>query len=119
GRMRTGLLCLASTLALSAALVTAQTPATRPASAPKLTIDQLVQIKHPSGHQWTPDGRHVWWIYDDGGVNNIWAAAADGTGKPVALTNYPDSQTAAGSFWSADSQTLFYPHGGGLFAVSV
>src|SRR5262245_57350536 len=112
-------LLITSALALSAALVTAQTPATKPASAPKLTIDQLVQIKHPSGHQWTPDGRHVWWVYDDGGVNNIWSAAADGSGQPVALTKYPDGQAAAGGFWSADGQTYFYQRDGGLLAVSV
>jgi hypothetical protein len=51
----------------------AQTPARA-----NLTIDDLVHIKHPSGYQWTPDGSHVWWTYDDGGVNNVWAAAADG-----------------------------------------
>ena len=109
----------ASILALAAgALMNAQTPV--PASTnSKLTIDQLVQIKHPSGHQWTPDGKHVWWTYDDGGVNNVWTAAADGSGKPVQLTNYPDSLTGAGAFWSPDGQTFFYPHSGGLLAVPV
>ena len=68
--MRTTLSLAVSAIALSAGLLTAQTPPS------KLTIDQLVQIKHPSGHQWTPDGSHVWFTYDDGGVNNVWVAAA-------------------------------------------
>jgi len=117
-RVRTFKFFLASTLAVAAgALTNAQRPA--PTTAPNLTIDQLVQIKHPSGHQWTPDGTHVWWTYDDGGVNNVWAAPADGTGKPVALTNYPDGQFGAAGFWSPDGQTFLYPRGGGLLAVPV
>ncbi len=117
--MRTFKFFLASTLAVAAgALTNAQRPP-QTSSASKLTIDQLVQIKHPSGHQWTPDGKHVWWTYDDGGVNNVWAAPADGTGKPVALTNYPDGQFGAAGFWSPDGQTFFYARGGGLLAVPV
>src|ERR1700683_2101678 len=104
--MRTSRVLSASAMALCAALVMAQAPA------PKLTIDQLVQIKHPSGHQWTPDGSHVWFTYDDGGVNNVWASSADGKGQPVQLTIYPDGQTGAGGFWSHDSQTFFYQRDG-------
>src|SRR6478672_13341544 len=98
---------------LLSAVVMAQT------QAPKLTIDHLVQIKHPSGHQWTPDGKHVWFTYDDGGVNNVWAVPADESGPAVALTNYPDGQSGGGGFWSRDGQTFFFPRDGGLLAVSV
>ena len=87
-------------IVLLSAVAMAQTPA------PKLTIDQLVQIKHPSGHQWTPDGKHVWFTYDDGGVNNVWAVAADGSSQPVALTNYPDGQAGGGGFWSRRRQDV-------------
>jgi len=104
-------------VALLAGTAASQTP--KPRSASKLTIDQLIQIKHPSGHQWTPDGSHVWFTYDDGGVNNVWAAPADGSGPPVALTSYPDGQSGAGSFWSKDGQTFFFQRAGGLLAVSV
>src|ERR1700733_3046811 len=102
-----------SALVPLAVLVMAQGPA------PKLTIDQLVQIKHPSGHQWTPDGGHAWFTYDDGGINNVWAVATDGTHPAVQLTTYADGQTGAGGFWSRDGQTFFYQRGGGLLAVSV
>src|SRR5881394_2434825 len=87
-------------LAMLAGAAAAQTGTS--GAKPKLTIAQLIQIKHPSGHQWTPDGSHVWFTYDDGGINNVWAAAADGSGQPVALTNYPDGQAGGGGFWSPD-----------------
>src|SRR5215471_6856689 len=104
----------ATTAAICIPLVHAQTKPTA-----RFTIDDLVRIKHPIGHQWTPDGKHVWWTYDDGGVNNVWAAAADGNGQPVQLTKYPDGQAGAGGFWSPDGQTFFFQRGGGLQAVSI
>jgi dipeptidyl aminopeptidase/acylaminoacyl peptidase len=107
-------------LALLAGTATAQSPKpATPASKSKLTIDELVAIKHPSGHQWTPDGSHVWFTYDDGGVNNVWAAPADGTGQPVALTVYADGQSGNGAFWSKDSQNFYFLREGALLAVSV
>jgi dipeptidyl aminopeptidase/acylaminoacyl peptidase len=110
--MRTSRLLSFSALVSLAALAMSQAPA------PKLTIEQLVQIKHPSGHQWTPDGSHVWFTYDDGGVNNVWAVPADGNGQPVALTAYSDGQAGAGGFWSRDGRTFFFQRDGGLLAVS-
>src|SRR5690349_15344168 len=104
-------------LALIATTATSQTTKARAPS--RLTIDQLVQIKHPSGHQWAPDGSHVWFTYDDGGINNVWAVPADGSGPPAALTTYSDGQSGAGGFWSKDGGTFFFPRDGGLLAVSV
>jgi dipeptidyl aminopeptidase/acylaminoacyl peptidase len=100
-------------MVLLAGTAVAQTPKA------KLTIDQLIQIKHPSGHQWTPDGSHVWFTYDDGGINNVWAVSADGSAPPVALTSYPEGQSGNGGFWSKDGQNFFYQKNGGLLAVSV
>jgi dipeptidyl aminopeptidase/acylaminoacyl peptidase len=104
-------------VALLAATASAQTAQPRPAS--KFTIDDLIKIKHPSGHQWTPDGSHVFWTYDDGGVNNVWAAPADGSGPGIALTSYADGQSGNGGFFTKDGQTFFYPRDAGLVAVSV
>src|SRR5580765_607974 len=115
--MHTPRLLALPALELLAGAAASQTPKSRSPS--KLTIDQLIQIKHPSGHQWTPDGSHVWFTYDDGGVNNVWAAPADGSTPAVALTSYPDGQSAQGGFWSRDGKTFFYPRGGGLQAVAV
>ena len=117
--MRLSLLLALPALTLLANTAASQTAKSSPRSSSKLTIEQLIQIKHPSGHQWTPDGGHVWFTYDDGGVNNVWAAPADGSGPPVALTTYPDGQSGGGSFWSRDGQTFFFPRDGGLLAVSV
>src|SRR5579884_2577321 len=104
-------------IVLLAGSVAAQ--ATRSSFHPTLTIDQLIAIKHPSGHQWTPDGRHVWFTYDSGGVDNVWVAPADGSTPATPLTTYADGQSGNGGFWSTDGQTFFFQRGGGLLAVSV
>jgi dipeptidyl aminopeptidase/acylaminoacyl peptidase len=102
---------------LLAGSVAAQTP--KPRARPTLTIDQLIQIKHPFGHQWTPDGSHVWFTYDSAGVNNVWVAPADGSGAARPLTTYADGQSGNGGFWSNDGRTFFFQRDGGLLAVSV
>jgi dipeptidyl aminopeptidase/acylaminoacyl peptidase len=102
---------------LLASSAAAQAPEPRARGA--LTIDQLIQIKHPSGHQWTPDGSHVWFTYDSAGVNNVWVAAADGSGPAKPLTTYADGQSGNGGFWSNDGHTFFFQRDGGLLAVSL
>src|SRR4051812_458965 len=112
--MRTPRLFPLAAMALFAASAAAQVATARPT----LTIDQLIQIKHPSGHQWTPDGRHVWFTYDSAGIDNVWVAPADGTGPARPLTTYAEGQNGNGAFWSNDGQTFFFPRDGGLFAVA-
>jgi dipeptidyl aminopeptidase/acylaminoacyl peptidase len=80
-----------------------------------LTIDQLVDIKHPSSPVWSPDGTRVAFIWDRAGVSNLYVADVAG-GDPRALTSYA-SGTVGGVFWSRDSTRLYYPRGGDLWQV--
>src|SRR3569833_1802104 len=116
-RMRTFRLFPVSALALIVNALGAQ-PA-RPGATPSFTIEDLIKIKHPSGHQWTPDGKHVWWTYNDGGVNNVWAAPTKKSKPPDTKTSKADGQSGNGGFWSADGQTFFFQRAGGLVATSV
>jgi dipeptidyl aminopeptidase/acylaminoacyl peptidase len=105
-------------LSFAATLLVAGTAAAQ-TSAPKLTIEQLIQIKHPTGAQWSADGRRISFTYDSGGVNNLWTVPSDGSTKAVALTTAADGQGAAGTFYSRDGATFYWPHSGGLLAVPV
>jgi dipeptidyl aminopeptidase/acylaminoacyl peptidase len=84
----------------------------------RLTIEQLIEIKHPSNPVWSPDGRHVAFVWDRGGVGNLYLASADGHGQPVPLTSFPEGQIPD-AFWSHNSQTLYFPHAGDLWQVGV
>jgi dipeptidyl aminopeptidase/acylaminoacyl peptidase len=84
----------------------------------KLTIEQLIDIKHPSDPIWSPDGKLVAFIWDRAGVANFYIANADGRGEPKALTTFSEGQVS-GAFWSEDSDLLYFPHEGDLWQVAV
>ncbi|HWH53015.1 MAG TPA: hypothetical protein VN513_04320, partial [Gemmatimonadales bacterium] len=107
---------IAATLLLAEGAAAQATTSGTPSN---LTIDKLIQIKHPSGHKWTPDGSHVWFTYDSAGVNNVWVAPADGSSAAKPLTTYADGQSGNDGFWSNDGQTFFFQRDGGLLAVSL
>lgn len=89
------------------------------------TLDQLVDIKFPSASVWSPNGRRVAFVWDNGGVYDLFAVNADGQGQPVQLTSYspasdagaPDENELSGGFWSPDSQTFYYSYQGHLWKV--
>ena len=84
----------------------------------KLTIEQLIEIKHPSNPVWSPDGKHVVFTWDRAGVGNLYVANADGHGQPQALTSFPEGQVE-GTFWNEDGDTVYFPHDGDLWQVPV
>jgi Tol biopolymer transport system component len=84
----------------------------------RLTIEQIIQIKHPSEPLWSPDGRHVAFVWDEGGVSNLYVANADGQGSPVALTSFTDGQVGD-AFWSRDGERVYFPHDGDLWQDSI
>ncbi|HZP48097.1 MAG TPA: prolyl oligopeptidase family serine peptidase [Vicinamibacterales bacterium] len=90
----------------AAALLTAQAPAQQP-----LTIEQLIDIRHPSAPAWSPDSRHVAYISERAGVGNIYV-----DDKP--LTRFADGLTG-GFFWGADSQRIYFPRAGDLWQAPI
>jgi dipeptidyl aminopeptidase/acylaminoacyl peptidase len=83
-----------SLFVLAAAALVGRTAGAQAPPSGRLTIDQLIQIKHPSAPQWTADGSHIWFTYDSGGVNNVWSVPSDGSGRAVALTTWPQGGRA-------------------------
>ena len=70
----------------------------------RLTIEQLIDIRHPSSPMWSPDGRRVAFLWDRAGVSDWYIADADGKSAPrLALHDEPG---AASPKWSADGQSL-------------
>src|SRR5204863_6913675 len=82
----------------------------------RLTIEQLIDIRHPSSAIWSPDGRHVAFLSERAGIANIFvadldAAPSSGRAGARALTRFADGQ-GAGLFWSADSRRVYFPRQG-------
>ncbi len=113
-------IALAFTLGAVAFIAAApQAPATRGG---RLTIEQLIDIRHPSSPIWSPDGRHVAFVSERAGIANIFVAdiATTPPAPPAAraLTTYADGQSA-GFFWSADSTRVYFPRQGDLWQVAI
>ena len=87
----------------------------------RLTIDQLIDIRHPSNPVWSPDGRRVAFLSERAGIANIYVADVTSTSEVMsgarALTRFADGG-GAGLFWSADSQRIYFPRGGDLWQVT-
>src|SRR5207237_9170753 len=73
---------------------------------------------HPSNPIWSPDGKHVLYLWDRAGVANLFVANADGHSLPQALTSFPEGQVQ-GAFWSRDSQKVYFPHDGDLWQAGI
>src|SRR5471032_820377 len=86
-------LALAFIVGSSMLLVRAQSA---PASAAgRLTIEQLIDIRHPSSPVWAPDGRHVAFLSERAGIANIFVAVG-APEKSGALTVGVARQRARG-----------------------
>jgi dipeptidyl aminopeptidase/acylaminoacyl peptidase len=73
-------------------------------TASRLTIDQLIDIKHPSAPMWSPDSRRVAFLWDRAGVSDWYIVDADGKAAPrQALHPEAGARTPK---WSADGQSL-------------
>ena len=101
-----------------AVMFAASAPAQNSTKSSKLTIEQLIEIKHPSNPVWSPDGKQVVFTWDRAGVGNLYVANADGHGQPQALTSFPEGQVE-GAFWNEDGDTVYFPHDGDLWQVPV
>jgi len=88
-----------------------------PARAGRLTIDQLLNIRHPSNPVWSPDGTQVAYLWDRCDVVNLYVAKADGRGEPQALTHLSAGKVGD-PFWSADGSSVYFVQAGGLWKAS-
>jgi dipeptidyl aminopeptidase/acylaminoacyl peptidase len=109
------------TIALAAVLgcashLQAQTASRKPAVKSALTIEQLIEIKHPSDPVWSPDNKRVVFTWDRADIRNLCVANADGSGAPVALTSFPEGGVAD-AFWSEDGESVYFVHEADLWKV--
>lgn len=88
----------------------------RDAATARLTIDALLDIRHPSNPVWSRDSRWIAYTWERAGVSNLYVVAVDGSAKPIALTT--GGEPMAGLFWTADSKALGFMRGGSLMRVS-
>jgi dipeptidyl aminopeptidase/acylaminoacyl peptidase len=104
---------IAATLA-AAAVYAVSVREPQAADPPRLSIDQLIDIKHPSNPSWSPDGRHIVFNWDRAGVTTLYVSDLDGR-EPRALSGAPP----AGATWSTDSLALQFQRNGELWQLPI
>ncbi|MEZ5283469.1 MAG: S9 family peptidase [Vicinamibacterales bacterium] len=105
--MRTCTICLVLAIAACA-------PPPGPTTAGHgFTIDDLVDIKHPSSPVWSPDGTRVAFVWDRAGVSNIYVSGVDG-GTPRQVTDEPEG-LASTPLWSGDGRFVYFMKDGDLW----
>src|SRR5580658_2879619 len=86
-----------------------------------ITIDRIADIKYPSEHAWSPDGKTVAFLWDAAGKQDLFIVKPGGT--PVALTDFPVNpamlQSDIGRFEWASSDQIIFAREGGLWSVSL
>ena len=83
---------------IGALWVSASQPATQPVSG-ALTIDTLIDIKHPSAPQWSPDGRAIIFTWERAGVSALHVVAADGKTLEAEQAVIARSKRTNASWW--------------------
>jgi dipeptidyl aminopeptidase/acylaminoacyl peptidase len=76
---------------------------------PAITIDQLIDIKHPSNPIWSRDSKRIAFTWERAGVANLYVVASDGSSAPVQVTK---DGVPGGLFWAPDNQSLLFFRGG-------
>jgi len=85
-----------------------------------ITIERIAEIKYPSEHAWSPDGKTVAFLWDAAGKQDLFMVKPGGA--PVALTDFSVNpamlQSDIGRFeWASNDQIIFVKDGS-LWTVS-
>jgi dipeptidyl aminopeptidase/acylaminoacyl peptidase len=78
-------------------------------------IEALLDIRHPSGAVWSPEGDRVAFVSDRAGTQNLYVVDRV-SGWPEAVTQYT-SGLMSEPFWSVDGSTLYFEREGELWSV--
>ncbi len=78
-----------------------------------------MEIKHPSNAIWSPDARYVAFVWDEGGVGNLYVVSTSaGPASCKKLTSFSEGQVS-NPFWNKDGRSIYFPHQGGLWQVDI
>jgi len=100
--MKTTIVLAVVSLVAAAAVPPAQPPAT---ASKAITIEQLIDIKHPSNPVWSRDSRKIAFTWERAGVANLYVVPADGSSAPVQVTK---DGVPGNVFWGPDGSLLFF-----------
>jgi dipeptidyl aminopeptidase/acylaminoacyl peptidase len=100
-------------LFVTLALASAGLDAAPPEVPGRLTLESLLDIRHPSQAVWSRDGRSVAFLWERSGVEDVYVVGA-AAGAAVALTHH-EAGLVDGLFWSHDGRLVYFERRGDLW----
>ena len=73
-----------------------------------LTVEQILDIRHPSDPIWEPQGDRIAYLWNDGGVRDVWLVSDSDGAEPERISNAAQAPGVAAFGWHpAGSELLF------------
>src|SRR5262249_56331905 len=93
---------------LSAVLALAlAAPGAARAAGTSLTLDALLDIRHPSSPAFSPDGRRLAFVWERAGVQNLFVVdGIDAEPRPPRALTHFEAGGLEGPFWTPDNRTI-------------
>lgn len=89
------------------------------AEAPRMTLEDILDIRHPTAPVWSPDGEEVFFVWDLNQQMDLYAVEPGSGEPPRQLTRWGDSyETIGGLFWGGDGELLYFTRNGRLYQMN-
>ena len=80
-----------------------------------LTLDDVLDLKYLGKWDWSPDGRWIAWLWDDGGIQDLWLASPAAAGNPAAARRLSAAKDGVTGFaWRPDGAAIALVQDGNL-----
>ena len=90
-----------------------------PADAPSMTLEEILDIRHPTEPVWTPDGSEVIFVWDLNQQMDLYAVEPGSGEPPRQLTRWGNSyEEISGLFWGAEGDVLHFVRNGRLYQMN-
>lgn len=85
---------------------------------PRMTLEDVLDIRHPTAPVWSPDGDEVFFVWDLNQQMDLYAVAPGSGEPPRQLTRWGDSyEVIGGLFWGGDGNLLHFTRNGRLYQM--
>lgn len=82
----------------------------------RLSLDDVLAIKYPENHKWSPDGRYISFLWEDGGKKELWIASVSERNLQCVVS--PEEGVTDYS-WAPHGNSILYVSEGDIWHVEL